>query len=281
LTVAMVADSGSDLTPRELAESGIRQVSLSVSFGEEVLLSPDECSPETFWERMKSPDSPFAHTAAPSVGQFKEAFEKAFAAGHEAVVCVCLSSALSSTIKHAQMARELLATKEIFVLDSKTASAGIGALALRGAAMARAGATGAEIHARLGELASREELFCGLDTLDYLRKGGRIGNARAAIGGLLSIKPILTVEEGIVIVTDQPRTRSKAMERVVELIADRPATELHLLYSPPTDFAAFRDLVVGRMPEPAPSLVTMRMIGPVIGAHVGPGAFGAVLIREG
>jgi DegV family protein with EDD domain len=280
LTVAIVTDSGSDLTPQELAEADVRQVSLSVSFGEESFLSPDECSPDAFWERMQAPDSPFAHTAAPSVGQFKEAFDKAFAEGHDAVVCVCLSSGLSSTIKHAQMARELLATKQIFVLDSKNASAGIGALAIRGATMAKAGATGAEIHAKLAELAAREDLFCALDTLEYLRKGGRIGSARAVIGGLLAVKPILTVEEGLVIVTDQPRTRSRAMDRVLEMLTDRPAAELHLLYSPPTDIEAFRDLVVGRMPNPAPKLVTTRMIGPVIGAHVGPGAFGAVLIRE-
>ena len=91
MTVAVVVDSGSDLTPSQLRETGIRQVPLSVSFGEETFLSPDEMSPEAFWKRLDAPDRPFAHTAAPSVGQFKRAFEKAFEDGHEAIVCICLA----------------------------------------------------------------------------------------------------------------------------------------------------------------------------------------------
>ncbi|MGD0248557.1 MAG: DegV family protein [Candidatus Limnocylindrales bacterium] len=280
MSVAVVTDSGSDLTPEELREFDIRQVPLSVSFGEESYLSPDELGPDAFWEKMCAPDSPFAHTAAASIGLFKQAFEQAFADGHESVVCVCLSGGLSATIKHAQMAKEMLATKQIFILDSKTATMGIGALALRGARLAAAGASGAEIHSKLTAMRDREDLYCALDTLEYLRKGGRIGNTKAAIGGLLSIKPILTVDEGVVIVTDQPRTRSKAIERVIELVSDRPATEIHVLYSPPADSAAFRELVLAHMPEPAPKVVTTHIIGPVIGAHVGPGALGAIMVRE-
>ena len=280
MSVAIVTDSGSDLTPEELRESGIRQVPLSVSFGEESYLSPDELGPDAFWEKMCAPDSPFAHTAAASIGLFKQTFEQAFADGHESVVCVCLSGGLSATIKHAQMAKEMLATKQVFILDSKTATMGIGALALRGARLAASGASGAEIHSKLTAMRDREDLYCALDTLEYLRKGGRIGNTKAAIGGLLSIKPILTVDEGVVIVTDQPRTHSKAIERVVELVTDRPATEIHLLYSPPADSAAFRELVLAHMPEPAPRVVTTHIIGPVIGAHVGPGALGAILVHE-
>ena len=105
-------------------------------------------------------------------------------------------------------------------------------------------------------------------------------SARAAIGGLLAIKPILTVTDGIVVVTDQPRTRSKATQRVIELMTDRPATEVHFLYSPPMDIAAFRDAVLAQLPEPAPKVVTQQIIGPVIGAHVGPGAYGGFLVHE-
>ena len=117
MTVAIVADSGSDLAPWQLLESGIRQVPLSVSFGEQTYLSPDEMTPEAFWEKLRAADSPFAHTAAPSVGLFRQAFEKAFAEGHEAVVCVCLSEDLSATVKHARMASEMLPDRPIFVVD--------------------------------------------------------------------------------------------------------------------------------------------------------------------
>ncbi|MFI5259661.1 MAG: DegV family protein [Candidatus Limnocylindrales bacterium] len=280
MTVAIVTDSGSDLTPAFLKQTGITQVPLSVSFGEETFLSPDEMSAAAFWERLRDPSCPFAHTAAPSVGLFRQAFEEAFAHGQEAVVCVCLSEALSATIKHAQMAREMLPDRQIFIVDSRSASMGVGALALRGADLAAAGTSGAEIHSRLTILRDRLDLYVGLETLEYLRKGGRISHAKAAIGGLLSIKPIVTIDAGVVVVADQPRTRSKATERVIELLTDRPVTELHALYSPPVDVDAFVAAVLAHMPEPAPKVVTAQIIGPVIGAHVGPGAYGAILVRE-
>jgi DegV family protein with EDD domain len=280
MSVAIVTDSGSDLTPQRLSETGIRQVPLSVSFDEEVFVSPDQMSPEEFWRRLEDPNCPFAHTAAPSVGQFKKAFEDAFAEGHDCVVCVSLSEGLSATIKHAGMAREMLPDKNILILDSKSASLGTGALALRGAALAASGTPGAEIHARLLEMRDVTELFVGLDTLEFLRKGGRIGTAKAAIGGLLSIKPIITMKDDLVVVVDQPRTRSKAMERVIELMTARPVSELHVMYSPPADPDAFRDMVLARLPLPGPKVVTTQILGPVIGAHIGPGAYGGILVHE-
>ncbi|MGZ6314117.1 MAG: DegV family protein, partial [Candidatus Limnocylindrales bacterium] len=95
------------------------------------------------------------------------------------------------------------------------------------------------------------------------------------------VKPIITVEEGIVVTADQPRTRTKALARVSELIEAQPATEIHFLYAPPAEIEAFRQAVLARMPGPAPKLVTAQVIGPVIGTHVGPGAYGAVLVLEG
>jgi DegV family protein with EDD domain len=278
MTVAVVVDSGSDLTPSQLRETGIRQVPLSVAFGEQTFLSPDELTPEAFWERLSAPDCPFAHTAAPSVGQFKLAFEKAFEDGHEAIVCICLSEGLSATVKHARMAAEMLPGRAISVVDSKSASLGIGALAMRAVALASSGASAGEIEAQLTKLRESVDLYVGLDTLEYLRKGGRIGYAKAAIGGLLSIKPIITMTDSVVVVMDQPRTRSKATERVIELLTERPLVELHVLYSPPADPAVFRDAVLARMPAPAPRVVTTQIIGPVIGAHIGPGAYGAIRV---
>jgi DegV family protein with EDD domain len=280
MTVAIVADSGSDLTPAQLRDTGIRQVPLSVTFGEQTYLSPDDMGPDAFWERLLAPDSPFPHTAAPSIGLFKQAFEQAFADGHEAVVCVCLGEGLSATIKHARMAREMLPERLILIVDSRSASMAVGALAWRGATLAASGFSAAEIESRLTAMRDGMNLYVGLDTLEYLRKGGRISSAKAAIGGLLSIKPIITVVDGLVVVAEQPRTRSKATERVIELMTDRPVTELHLLYSPPQDPEVFKAAILARMPGPAPKVVTAQIIGPVIGAHIGPGAYGGIMVRE-
>ena len=278
MTVAVVTDSGSDLTPAQLRAGKIRQVPLTVAIGDRSYLSPEELAPEEFWRELSAPDSPFPHTAAPSAGQFKRAFEEAFAAGADGVVCVCLGEKISATLGSARMAKEMLPGREIEVVDSRSASMAIGALALRGAELASEGASAAGIVEQLGRLRDRITLYVALDTLDYLRKGGRIGHARAAIGGLLSVKQIITVDDGLVVAAEQPRTRAKARERLIELMTARPVEELHLMSAPPAELAAFRDEVLARLPGSAPKLVTSQIIGPVIGAHVGPGSYGAVLV---
>jgi DegV family protein with EDD domain len=280
MTVAVVTDSGSDLTPAQLEEHKIRQVPLTVSFGEESFLSPDDLSSEEFWAKMQAPECPFARTAAPSAGLFKRAFEQAFEEGHDGVVYVGLSGGLSATVRNAEMAREMLSDGRIEIVDSKSVSMGIGALAIRAAQMAAGGSSRVEIVQEIEHLRDRVVIFVGLETLDYLRKGGRIGVAKAAIGGLLSIKPIMTMEEGIIVPLDQPRTRAKARERIIELMSDRKVSELYVLYSPPMDAVGFRDEVIAHLPEPAPEVVTEQFIGPVIGAHTGPGSYGGVLVRE-
>jgi DegV family protein with EDD domain len=280
MTVAIVTDSGSDLTPAQLEEYKIRQVPLTVSFGEASYLSPDDLSPEEFWVKMQTPDCPFARTAAPSAGLFKRAFEQAMEDGHDGVVYVGLSGGLSATVRNAQIARELLPAGRIEIVDSKSASMGLGALAMRASQMAAAGSSRVEIVQEIEHLRDRVVIFVGFDTLDYLRKGGRIGATKAAIGGLLSIKPIMTMEDGVVVPLDQPRTRAKARERMVELMSDRKVEELYILYSPPMDAVEFRNEVIAQLPEPTPEVVIEQFIGPVIGAHVGPGAYGGALVRE-
>jgi DegV family protein with EDD domain len=280
MTVAIVTDSGSDLSAAQLYAHGIRQVALTVSIGDDRWLSPDELAPADFWRLMRAPDAPFARTAAPSAGQFRDAFEDAFVHGADEIVYVALSETLSSTIQSARMAGQVLPGKAIHVVDSRSASMAVGALALRGAAMAAAGESGAEIAACLTDLRTKTTFFVALETLEYLRKGGRISTARAAIGGLLSVKPIMTIADGHIVPADMPRTRARAHERIVELMTDRPASELHVLYAPPAEAEPFAAELLARLPGPAPEVVTTNIIGPVIGAHVGPGAYAGVLLRE-
>ncbi|MGA3056633.1 MAG: DegV family protein [Candidatus Limnocylindrales bacterium] len=279
MNVAIVTDSGSDLTPTQLLANRIVQVPLSVSFGTSSYLSPDEMKPEEFWRRLLEPGAPFPHTAAASAGQFKQVFERAFEGGADGIVCVTLAETLSATIRSAQMAKDMLPDREIHIVDSRTACMGIGALALRGAGMAAQGFPAAKIAAELTRIRESVFLYVALETLEFLRKGGRISAAQAAIGGLLSVKPIITVVDGLVVTADKPRTRSKARARVIELLSARPVAEVHLLYSPPAEVDDFRDELLAHLPAPAPKLVTAQIIGPVIGAHVGPGVLGAVLLR--
>jgi len=278
--IAIVTDSASDLTPEAAKAVGITVVPLIVSFGTESFRAGVELSTESFWQRMTAPDAPFPTTAASSPGTFRDAFEACFAAGADAVVCVDVAETLSGTIKSARVAAGLLAEREIHVVDSLSASMGTGLLALMGAELAAAGRTATEIAAALEDRRSDIDLYVVLDTLAYLRKGGRISGPQAAIGTLLSVKPIITVRSGLVETADRPRTRAKARERVLELLSAKPLERLAVLYTPPADPASFRDELVAQLPGGIdPTHVTMQPVGPSVGPHLGPGCLGAVVLQ--
>jgi DegV family protein with EDD domain len=279
--VAIVTDSAADLTPEDAARHGISVVPLEVSFGQERFRAGVDLSTEDFWRRMTAPEAPFPTTAAASPGQFREAFEAAFAAGAEAIVCVDITGTLSGTIKSATIARDLLPEREIHVVDSMSASMGVGLLAIIAAEMAAEGRTAAEIAAALEARTVDLDLYVALDTLEYLRKGGRISGATAAIGGLLSLKPIVTVRDGQVVPFERVRTRSKAQERCIELLTARPLERIAVLYAPEADVNAFRDALVTRVPGGIdPSMVSIQPIGSSVGPHLGPGCLGAVVLHS-
>jgi DegV family protein with EDD domain len=121
-------------------------------------------------------------------------------------------------------------------------------------------------------------MYVALDTLEYLRRGGRISGARAAIGTLLSVKPIIKVKHGVVETIDKPRTRTKARERLLELITERPIERLSILHTVSPDVEAFRDQVLALAPGLDPADVTIDLVGPSVGPHLGPGCVGAAIL---
>jgi DegV family protein with EDD domain len=244
----------------------------ALGVGANVDLTTDE-----FWARMTAPDAPFPTTAAASPGEFKEAFEAAFGQGADALVCVNVSGSLSGTLKSAEVARSMLADREIHVIDSRTASMGVGLLAQLAAELAAEGVSAAEIARLIEERKAQVDLYVALETLEYLKRGGRISAAQAAIGGILSVKPIITIADGVVESVDKPRTRGKARERLLELITARPIERGYVLSANAADAAAFADELTSRAGLPAGSL-PVRSIGASVGPHVGPGAYGAVLL---
>ena len=278
-TVAIVTDSASDLPPEVAARDGITVVPLAVSFGPESFRTNVNLTTDEFWVRMTAPDAPFPTTAAAAPGDFKAAFEAAFAQGADAVVCVTVSGDLSGTLKSAQVGAQQLEGRDIRIVDSRTASMGHGMLAQMGARMASDGATADEIEAAMEERKARITLYIGLDTLEYLKRGGRISGARAAVGTMLSIKPIITVEDGIVENADRVRTRAKARERVLELLTEKPLEEASLLHSTHADVDEFRERFLQRSGLD-PSKVQTMLIGPSVGPHVGPGCVGGVVITK-
>ena len=277
--VAIFTDSASDLDPADAAAAGIGIVPLLVNFGKDTYKAGVDLSTAEFWERMVAPDAPFPTTAASSPGEFKEAYEAAFTSGADAIVSIHVAGTLSATIKSAQIARDMLPDREIHVIDSLGASMAQGILAQMGVELAAEGRSAAEIAEVLETRAPDMVMYVALETLEYLRKGGRISGAQAAIGTLLSVKPIIVVKHGVVETGDRVRTRSKARERLIEMVAERPVERLAILHTVSPDVEAFRAELVARVPGSPPAKdVQIALVGPSVGPHLGPGCVGAVAL---
>jgi EDD domain protein, DegV family len=192
---------------------------------------------------------------------------------------VTLGSRLSATFASAEIGAKEHPGREIHVVDSMAVSMGVGHLAMLGVELAAAGRTGAAVAATLRERAPDLDLYVAFDTLEYVRKGGRLSPARAAIGTMLSVKPIITVVDGLVETADRVRTRAKARERVIQLLTARPVERIAILHTGADDLEAFRDTVVGRLPGGVdPAYVSVETVGASVGPHVGPGAVGGVVL---
>ncbi|MEO5885402.1 MAG: DegV family protein [Candidatus Limnocylindrales bacterium] len=276
--VAIFTDSASDMDPAEAAASGIGIVPLLVTFGAETFKAGVDLSLPEFWARMTAPDAPFPTTAASSPGVFKDAYEAAFAAGVDAIVSIHVGGTLSATLKSAQIARDMLPDREIHLVDSQSASMGEGLLCRMGVEMAAAGHSAEQIAETLDRRALDLNIYVALETLEYLKKGGRISGAQAAIGTLLSVKPIIMLKLGAVETADRVRTRSKVRERLLELITDRQIERLSILHTVAPDVDEFRDEVLRRVPDLDPGSVTVELVGASVGPHLGPGCVGAVIL---
>ncbi len=277
--IAFVTDSASDLDPAVAAADGIRIVPLAVSFGDENFRAGADLSTEQFWQRMTAPGAPFPKTAAASPGEVKEIYDQAFADGADAIVSIHVSAKLSAAIRSAELAKAMLPDREIHIVDSQGASMAEGILAYMGLEMAAMGVSAAEIARILSDRASDLRMYVSLETLEYLKKGGRISGAQAAIGTLLSVRPIIAVEAGVVETADKPRTRAKSRERCIELICARPIERLAILHTMAPDIDEFRDEVVRRSGVD-PSRVMVSIVGPSVGPHLGPGCVGAAVLYQ-
>ncbi|HEY8799249.1 MAG TPA: DegV family protein [Candidatus Limnocylindrales bacterium] len=277
--IAFVTDSASDLDPAVAAAHGIRVVALIVSFGAETFRAGVDLSTAEFWRRMTATDAPFPKTAAASPGEFKAVYDAAFADGAEAIVSVHVAGTLSGAIKSAEIAKSMLPDREIHVVDSQGASMAESILCFIGQELADRGLAAAEIAEILRDRASDLRMYVSLETLEYLKKGGRISGTQAAIGTLLSVKPIIAVEAGKVETAEKPRTRSKSRERCIEMICARPIERVAILHTMAPDVDEFKAEVVRRAGLD-PAAVSVATVGPSVGPHLGPGCVGAAVLYK-
>src|SRR4029079_316025 len=221
------------MDPARGAEHGTAIVPLMVSFGAETFSAGLDLSREDFWARVKTPGSPIATTAACSPGTFQVAYQKAFDDGADAIVSVHVADTLSGTLKAAQVARQSFAGRDIRIVDSMSASMGEGMLAELAVRMAAAGASADGIASTLERRRADLQVYLALETLEYLKRGGRISGAQAAIGTLLSVKPIIEIKDGRVETTERVRTRGKARERLLRPPAVCPVERASLPHTAP------------------------------------------------
>jgi DegV family protein with EDD domain len=278
MAVRVVTDSACDLPPEVCERLGIEVVPLTIRFGDREYVDRKELTSDAFWQQLEAA-AVLPETAAPSVGAFEEAFRALLADGAEGIVCVNLSASLSATMQSAQVAAKALdGLCPIEVVDSQTASMGTGNLVLHAARRAAEGADVETIKNEVVDRRSRQKLFATLDTLEYLKKGGRIGGARALLGSMLSIKPIITVVDGAVEEAGKVRTRSKALQFIIDKIPEGNVESICVLHSAAAaDLDMFLDKVQPKVPG---AEMIVGRIGPVVGVHVGPGAIGLTWIER-
>ena len=272
-SVRVVTDSACDLLDATLTELGIGLVSLRIRFGDEEMVDRVELSTKDFWARCAS-SAQLPSTAAPSPGQFQEAFEAMAAAGADGVVCVNLSSKLSATIEAARQAARALEGKiPVRVVDSLSVSLGQGLVATEAAKAASAGASLDEVEAVAEQAVRDMKLYGAIDTLENLKKGGRIGGARALLGSVLAIKPVIEVRDGVVEEESKQRTRNRSLRYLADKVRAAGAVSRLAVFSadaPDLDqFLAMLEDV-----KPAEGQILLGDVGPVIGSHAGPGAIG-------
>lgn len=271
MTIRIVTDSACDL-PDDLAQRhSIIIVPLSIRFGAEEFIDRQDLAPAQFWEKCAaSPVLP--ETAAPSPGQFESAFRQIAAEGATGIVVISLSSDLSATMQSAEVAaKSLVDTIAIRVVDSRSASMGQGITAVACAKLAASGATLEQVAELAITLAGRTKVWAALDTLEALKKGGRIGGAKALLASALSIKPIIEITGGKVAEGGRQRTRSKAIAFLVDKVREAGAIEnLAVLQAQCTD----TDVLINGLRGIYSGDIVVSDIGAVIGSHAGAGTIG-------
>jgi DegV family protein with EDD domain len=275
MPVAIVTDTCHYLPRNLVAEHGIHQVSLYVHWNGEAQRESEISNYDEYYERLRT-GSELPTTSQPSIGDFLEVYEPLLDAGSE-IVSIHLAGGMSGTVGAAQQAREQLGAmaERVHVIDSASACGGQGLVVLAAAAAARDGADGGAVAERARRARAQLKMWFAIDTLEYLKRGGRIGGAQAWLGATFKIKPILTVESEITPI-ERVRTSRRAFERMVDLLGTRHSDGAdgwmvqHIQAPEEADALAAR----GREIFDCEPLVVSE-IGPVIGTHVGPGLLGA------
>ena len=278
MTIRSVTDSASDMSLAEAEDLGIEIGPLSVRFGEAEYTDLVDLSVSDFYQKMAESDL-LPSTAAPSPGAFEAAFKRCAEAGADGVICINLSLALSATGQAAQLAADALAdTLPVKCIDSKSITCGLGTIIRKAAGAAKDGGSMDEIVALVENLTSRTRIFATLDTLENLKKGGRIGGAKAMLGTMLQFKPCLDLSSGEVVEAGRQRTRKKSLIWLKEVLeSEGEISELSIIHGDAPDVEEFATLISDIVPR---DQIRINQLGAVIGTHGGPRVLGVTYLVQ-
>jgi len=277
--VYVVTDSSSDLAEGEIEPFDIEIVPLSIRFGAEEFTDRTELSAQEFYARMATSEV-LPQTACPSPGAFEGAFRRAEEAGAEAVVCLTISGQLSNTTQSALTAAAGFDGRlPVHVVDTKSVSSGLGTMVLEAARLARSGVGVDTVRDLVQRLVDRTHVLAALNTLENLKKGGRIGGAKALMASVLSIKPLIDISGGAVREAGRARTRTKVLHLLAErLLAAGDIEHVAVMHGEASDLDVFLDLIAPRFPRTA---IRIGELGAVIGAHGGSEIIGVSWVDAG
>ena len=271
MAVRIVTDSTADI-PLDVAEKlGITVVPLTVFFGDEAFLDGVELDNAGFYRKLAS-SKDLPRTSQPSPASFQEAYTRLIDEGADGILSIHLSSKLSGTYQSARTARDTLPESArhipMEVIDSLSISVGMSRAIMLAAEEARQDLELDTIKAHVLDQLARTHILAVLDTLEYVKRGGRIGGARALLGNMLSVKPIVGLKDGEVVPIEQPRTRSKAYARIAQLLAEQGRIEHVSIAEASEDVgqqlaAAIKTVYKGDLP--------VYKLGAALGTHTGPG----------
>ena len=280
MAIRIIADSSADLTTQEAEALHVHIVSMSIQFGDRSYLDGVDLSKPEFYQLLAAgKDSPT--TAQPTPADFLTPLAEAKEAGDGAVV-LPLSSQLSGTYQSAVIAKDMCEYSPIQVVDSRSASAGIHLLVEEACRLRDSGASVQEIAQALEALKGRVRIFALIDTLEYLRRGGRLSNLQASLGTVTKLKPVISVREGAVMVVGKAFGVSAAMKQLLRFLAEHPVDNSFPAYALYSDDESRVDDFIPRLRELdlLPKELRRCSIGPTIGTHIGPGAVGMAYIEK-
>lgn len=277
--IKILVDSSSEYIVEEIEANQMELIPISISMGEQSYMDGVNLDRSQFYEMLLN-SKEFPKTSQPSPQAFLDIFEKTKQNG-DSLVCILLSSALSGTFQSAVLAKNMVHYDEIYLIDSRSAAVPIKVMAQYACRLRDMGLSAKEIAEKVEEIKPKVRLLAALDTLEYLAKGGRLSRGVAAIGDMANIKPIITLsEEGEVKVLGKALGRNKAIHNLLQHLAEFEIDTdfpIYTIYTYGTDNCSrFED----HLTEKGYSSNQRMQIGPTIGTHIGPEAFGMVFVRK-